>query len=199
MTKQRDSFIFYRSFYDASKALDDENRLALLDAIFEFALNHTETELEALPDAMFKLIKPQLEANYAKWQNGNKGGRPKTPETKKKPKQNLTKTKPKPNVNENDNENVNEKKKQVKRNTPRFVKPTLAQVEAYCIERNNGIDPQAFIDHYEANGWVQGKGKPIKSWQACVRTWENNRRDQQQIQDPIMALASQGPMYGDSI
>lgn len=54
-------------------------------------------------------------------------------------------------------------------------KPTLEEVKEYCLERNNNVDAEAFIDYYEANGWVQGKGKPIKDWKACVRTWERNR------------------------
>jgi hypothetical protein len=28
-----------------------------------------------------------------------------------------------------------------------------------------------FIDHYKANHWVQGRGKPIKDWEAAVRNW----------------------------
>lgn len=57
----------------------------------------------------------------------------------------------------------------------RFTPPTLEQVAAYCEERNNGINPQQFIDFYTANGWVQGKQeKPVKDWKACVRTWETN-------------------------
>lgn len=60
--------------------------------------------------------------------------------------------------------------------TRRFTPPTLEEVTKYCIERNNMISPQSFIDHYETNGWVQGKGKPVKSWKACIRTWENNRK-----------------------
>jgi hypothetical protein len=44
-------------------------------------------------------------------------------------------------------------------------------VSEYCQERGNSVDPQAFLDHYEANGWVRGKTK-IKDWKACVRTWE---------------------------
>ena len=54
-------------------------------------------------------------------------------------------------------------------------KPTLEEVKEYCLERNNNVDAEAFIDYYEANGWVQGKGKPIKDWKACVRTWERNQ------------------------
>ena len=49
-------------------------------------------------------------------------------------------------------------------------------VRAYCIERENSVDPEAFFDFYEANGWRQGKGKAIKDWQAAVRTWEKNGR-----------------------
>ena len=61
-----------------------------------------------------------------------------------------------------------------------FKKPTLEEVKEYCLERQNGIDAETFIDFYEANGWVQGKNKPIKNWKACIRTWERNRKPKQQ-------------------
>ncbi len=101
---EKDSFIFYRSFYEAVEGLEDVDRLAVLDAICKYALNQKETELQPVPKALFTLVKPQLEANHKKFINGSKGGRPKT---KTKPKDNLTKTKPKPNVNVNVNANVN--------------------------------------------------------------------------------------------
>ena len=56
----------------------------------------------------------------------------------------------------------------------RFTPPTLEEVTAYCIERNNDIDAQAFIDFYTAKGWFIGKNK-MKDWKAAVRTWERNR------------------------
>ena len=59
--------------------------------------------------------------------------------------------------------------------TKRFIQPTLQEVTDYCKERNNTVNPQGFIDHYEASGWMRGKSK-IKSWKACVRTWEGNDR-----------------------
>ena len=53
----------------------------------------------------------------------------------------------------------------------RFKKPTLEEVKQYCLERNNGIDAETFIDFYESKGWMVGKNK-MKDWKACVRTWE---------------------------
>ncbi len=54
----------------------------------------------------------------------------------------------------------------------RFVPPTLQEIKTYCLERKNNVDAERFFDYYSTNGWVQGKGKPIKDWKACVRTWE---------------------------
>ncbi len=53
----------------------------------------------------------------------------------------------------------------------RFVPPTVEEVAAYCRERNNRIDPQTFVDSYEAKGWMIGTSK-MKNWKAAVRTWE---------------------------
>ena len=105
---KRDSFIFYKSFYEAIKTLDDHSKLQVYDAICEFSLTGKTKELEGIANTVFILIKPQLEANVKRYQNGTKGGRPKT---KTKPKDNQNKTKPKANknVNVNNNKNVNKK------------------------------------------------------------------------------------------
>ena len=55
----------------------------------------------------------------------------------------------------------------------RFEKPTLSEIEQYCIERGNKVDAQHFFDYYESNGWRVGKNS-MKNWQAAVRTWEKN-------------------------
>ena len=111
----RDSFIFYRSFFEAAQTLGTRERLKLYDAVFEYALNDTEIELSGPSVGMFKLLKPQLDANNRRFENGRKGGRPKAnqTETKTKPKQNQKETdripnrNPINNVNVNDNVNVN--------------------------------------------------------------------------------------------
>ena len=72
-------------------------------------------------------------------------------------------------TNNNDNNDNNENNKK------RFVKPTVEEVRAYCQERNNTIDPQAFVDFYQSKGWKVGKDT-MKDWKAAVRTWENRRK-----------------------
>lgn len=67
-----------------------------------------------------------------------------------------------------------ERKEQRRRAAKAFTPPSLADVMAYCRERNRGIDPQLWYDHYQANGWMVGKVK-MKDWRAAVRTWERQR------------------------
>lgn len=60
-----------------------------------------------------------------------------------------------------------------KEKTKRFIPPNIKEIKAYCLERNNGVDPVAFYNHYETTGWMRGKNK-IKNWKSCVITWEKN-------------------------
>lgn len=58
------------------------------------------------------------------------------------------------------------------RSPTKFIEPSLEEVKEYCIERENKIDPQSFIDFYTTKGWMVGKNK-MKDWRAAIRTWEN--------------------------
>lgn len=107
---QRDSFIFYRSFYEAINDLPEKSQLKVYKAICEMSLNFDEIDLSGLSLTIFKLIKPQLEANNKRYINGSKGGAPKGNQnaTKRQSKNNQKTTKKQPNNNENVNENENE-------------------------------------------------------------------------------------------
>ena len=63
-----------------------------------------------------------------------------------------------------------------KKGARKFVKPTIEEIAAYCKERGNSVDPQKFLDHYEANGWRVGR-TPMRDWKAAVRTWERSAYD----------------------
>jgi hypothetical protein len=56
-----------------------------------------------------------------------------------------------------------------------FKKPAIKEIQQYCQDRNNDVDPQKFYDFYEAKGWMIGKNK-MKDWKAAVRTWEKDKK-----------------------
>ena len=77
----------------------------------------------------------------------------------------------------------------------RFIPPSLEEVSAYCRERANGIDAQRFLDFYSANGWVQGRGKPIRDWKAAVRTWERSAQKNVASDEPDMSWRTARPSW----
>ena len=121
------SFVFYESFRDASRNLDDATRLALYEAIMDYSLYGEEPdEGNPVAAAMFKLVRPVLDTNAKRRENGRNGGRPAStdnqeeskpkPENEKaeseaeakdnpvetgyKPVENQSETKPEPNHNQ---------------------------------------------------------------------------------------------------
>ena len=99
----RDSFIFYRSFYEAINELSKENQADTYDAIMQYALNQKEVELVGISKAIFSLVKPQLDANYKRYENGKQ----KKSKTEAKQKQTVSKIRTNVTVNDNVNVNVN--------------------------------------------------------------------------------------------
>lgn len=126
---ERESFVFYRSFFEALKKLKPRSRQKALDAIINYALDGVETPLDDAASVLFLAIKPQLDANNKRYVSGKQGGRKPsekmeyeleeiTPENEsngfneKKPSVLKKSLEKKPNENENvnvnENENVNE-------------------------------------------------------------------------------------------
>lgn len=192
--EKRDSFIFYRSFFEALQGCPDNTRLAVYEEVMQYALYPDyEPVLSGIEKSLFLLIKPQLDSNIRKRENGKKGaeygqrgGRP----SKNKPQQNPTKTPEKPqqnptetpnanaNVNANANENVNVESTDALhpiRARRGFQKPTIEEVRAYIFERGYIFDADAFWNYYESNGWKVGKN-PMKNWKAACSTWNTKEK-----------------------
>jgi hypothetical protein len=109
----RDSFIFYKSWYEAIKSFPAEVKGEIYTVIMEYGLYGNEThDMGKIAGAIWTLIRPQMDANRARYENGCKGGEygslggaPKGNKnaSKKQPRNN-----PKTTPNENDDEYVNE-------------------------------------------------------------------------------------------
>ena len=74
----RDSVVFYRSFYEAIKELPDEQFAACVRAIMDYGLDGLEPSSAGIAKSIYLMAKPQIDANNRRYQNGTKGGRPKT-------------------------------------------------------------------------------------------------------------------------
>ena len=62
-----------------------------------------------------------------------------------------------------------------------FAPPLIDEVIAYRAEVGKGVDPQYFLDFYEARGWMTGKNK-MKDWRAAYRTtakWDQSIKNQE--------------------
>ena len=184
---ERESFVFYRSFYEGIKELPRDIQGEVLTAIMEYGLNGVTTENQKqITKAMFALIKPQLDANNQRFENGKKGGRPKANcnQTvndisfleKKKQKSDAAVSDLENENSESPLETLQAPKEQSGGGRKKFTIPTPEEVQAYCDERKNGILGQQFCDFYSSKGWKIGK-EPMKDWKAAVRTWEMRRKD----------------------
>jgi len=66
--------------------------------------------------------------------------------------------------------------KTIKGKQNKFTPPKISEVQKYCAERKNEIDPESFVDFYLAKNWMVGSNK-MRDWKAAVRTWEKRRRE----------------------
>lgn len=75
---EMNSITFYRSFFEAIKKLNDDQRLKLYDAIFEYQFEQKNIEFDdAILQSFWILIQPNIDASNSKKLAGAKGGRPK--------------------------------------------------------------------------------------------------------------------------
>jgi hypothetical protein len=166
----RDSFIIYRSFFEAIKQLPKEDQANVWAAVCDYSLNFTEPELSGISSVVFTLIKPQLDANNKRFKNGTKGGRfgKKGGNPKLTPSKPLSNPKTTPNNNVNVNVNVNDNQ-----NNNINVNPALKDVEDYFD--TNGYTIQAankFYNYYSVANWKDSKGKQVKNWkQKAQSVW----------------------------
>jgi hypothetical protein len=65
-----------------------------------------------------------------------------------------------------------------------FTPPPIEDVQSYCQERKNDVDPDKWFNFYTAKNWMIGKNK-MKDWKAAVRTWERSKKEQEPLSTKI--------------
>ena len=93
---KRNQFTFYRSYWEAIQSLPPEDGAAAAFAIFSYALDEVEPDLNGVPKAIFSLVKPTLDAGRSKAENRA---------SKNKPESNEEQTDNKTGTNQKQNEN----------------------------------------------------------------------------------------------
>lgn len=170
----------YFSYAEQLKMLSDADRGKLVLALLEYGETGTIPELRCELRMAFSFIKSQIDRDCEKYEkrcrtnseNANKRWHDVDAaacdgmQTDAKHAKEKEKKKKKESIDARPEADTPTRSKRTV-----FVPPTLDAVAAYCAERNNGIDPQRFLDYYAANGWHVGKST-MKDWKAAVRNWE---------------------------
>ena len=201
-----DTFVFYPTFLTSIEAIKNAAmRLAMFEAVANYGVygtlpDFTDTDPNGLLDGMFLQIRFSIDESKAKRstnrENGSRGGAPKGNKNACKNNRKLPNSieikQNNPNVNVNDNVNVISSNEDKAKSVSRFVAPTLDDIQDYCKERGFNVDAASIYDHYTANGWVQGKNKPIKDWKAAVRQWARREGEFSKPQPQINNDARRG-------
>ena len=181
-------FVSYEENEEQISMLSDEEAGQLYKALYAYSFRGEEVDLPPLAKLMFSIMKQKIDRDRQKYceklernrENGAKGGRPKKtavveetqenpPVSDNNPKKATTNYKLQTTITSNDVSVAHTTK----------ARPSCVEdVEEYRHGLGyTNFNAQAFFDFYEANGWVQGKNKPIKDWKAAVRNWQ--RTDKQ--------------------
>lgn len=176
----------YTDFEEAIEMLGDAEKGRLFTAMLRYASTGELPDLRGGERLLWPTAKLNIDRTRAEAEkntiNGKKGGRPKTQNNPKKPNETL-KDKDKENKIIPLSPNGDCPPKGGRPPEKRFVKPTADEVRAYCAERGNHVDAQAFVDFYAAKGWKVGN-TPMKDWKAAVRTWEKRDAERKQSATP---------------
>jgi hypothetical protein len=141
MDNERKGFVFYRSFYEAitdkDVGLTKTEQLDLFLAISEYCLFGVVPELTGRSKAMWILIKPQLDANNNRYENGTKGGAPKGNQNAKKTTEKQPKTTEKqPKTTKNNQKQPKEKEKEKDKEKEKGkIQPVVESMPDYIRER----------------------------------------------------------------
>lgn len=187
MSDSREGFYFFKNWRDAINVMKDPaDRLAVYEAIANYALDGTVPDLDGICDigkALLIGILPAIESGRKDWENGRKGGRPKKETSAPAdPEENPGYSEEKTPVSETEKPKVRKGKELKKADhsslsaparetTTTTIRPTVEEVERYCSQSGiRGVDAARFIAYNDGRGWKIGD-KAAEDWTALLRLW----------------------------
>lgn len=177
---ERDQFTFYRSFWEALKALPKKDQLPFVMAVCSYALDGESRPLTGAPYASFLLVKPILDKASKKAANGKQGGS----KPKAKGKQGESKPEQTASNIEGEKEGEEEREKDISPPTPspggkkqNGKIPVFEEVLEEAKIRGVPDLARPFFDYYAAAGWRDSDGKPVYSWRQKLVSWKVREDD----------------------
>ncbi len=175
----------FTDFLEVAEGLSDGALARLFRAMLRYALDGTEPQMKSSERALWTVARQNIDRETAAYESKVKHlqrGRSSVSKTTR-------------SVSEEDKDKEKEKDKDNDKDKDIYIggeppvppapkahiyiqPPSLEEVESYCRERKNRVNPQYFYDYYQSNGWRVGKN-PMKDWKAAVRSWESNGMDRE--------------------
>lgn len=158
-----------------------EDKAILLDAIFLYHIERVEPEFNSFPaEIAFSFLKQQFDRDLDKYQNVIERNRKNI--SKRWDKSDTKNTTGKVGIakdtknTDKDYEKDYEKEKEKK--IIRFTPPTLNEIESFISENKlSFVDPEAFFNYYQSNGWLVGKNK-MKNWESAIKMWNTRNKSE---------------------
>lgn len=176
-------FPCYHSYLKKIERLSDQEVGRLFRSLLKYAATGEREELAGRESIAFDFIADDIdraEEQYAAKCARNRDNRAGTVVNDGQRPSTVVNDRQRPSTTVDDGDQIKTKEKE-KEKEKREVKeksasrsepPTLAEVEAYVMERGSSVDPKRFWEYYSAGNWKDAKGNPVKNWKQKLITWE---------------------------
>lgn len=198
VSKTRDTFVFYKDWFEAIRGQPDETRLEVYDAIMLNALYNEDAHVSPIAQMALNFILPQLARDKEKYMSicerrkeyGRRGGLSKSNDSQQKEAKATNSKLKVANATDNDTDNntdndkvyvndndlpdteVSMSKKKSDKDTSlskkTFEKPSLEEVATYVKEKGYHFDVQSFYEYYEADDWHYNRNSVRKK----IKNWK---------------------------
>ncbi|MDR2065715.1 MAG: DUF6291 domain-containing protein [Prevotellaceae bacterium] len=176
-----DSFIFYKSWYNAIRDLPNDVRLEVYESAMRCAFGETVEGLKPLANVAFNFIKDDIQRQKQSYQsvvlknkeNGKKGGAPKGNQNAKKQRDEELEKQPKTtqnnpnNPNDNDNDNDNDFKSSIISN-----EITLPKSDSGSVDKERFVKFQKWINDNAPNVSKMKEPFTDKQFNAIIDDYE---------------------------